>query len=132
VDRHHLVPVPAVRFEVGVCHFASIRSAATVGQARDGRPVDSRCEDAIEASRRRRHHGASARPRRQSAHVHRRAMGRGVERCDLHRAQSATEEPVGTAPDATVDDMRRAIAAARRAFDEGPWPGRRARSGRAC
>jgi acyl-CoA reductase-like NAD-dependent aldehyde dehydrogenase len=34
----------------------------------------------------------------------------------------ATEEPVGTAPDATVDDMRRAIAAARRAFDEGPWP----------
>ena len=34
----------------------------------------------------------------------------------------ATEEPVGTAPDATIDDMRRAIAAARRAFDEGPWP----------
>ena len=34
----------------------------------------------------------------------------------------ATEEPVGSAPDATADDMRRAIAAARRAFDEGPWP----------
>ncbi len=34
----------------------------------------------------------------------------------------ATEEPVGTAPDATVADMERAIAAARRAFDEGPWP----------
>src|SRR5262249_19113618 len=34
----------------------------------------------------------------------------------------ATEEPVGTAPDATVADMQRAIAAARRAFDEGPWP----------
>jgi aldehyde dehydrogenase (NAD+) len=34
----------------------------------------------------------------------------------------ATEEPVGTAPDATVDDMKRAIAAAKRAFDEGPWP----------
>jgi aldehyde dehydrogenase (NAD+) len=34
----------------------------------------------------------------------------------------ATEEPVGTAPDATVADMARAIAAARRAFDEGPWP----------
>jgi len=33
----------------------------------------------------------------------------------------ATEETVGTAPDATVDDMDRAIAAARRAFDEGPW-----------
>ncbi len=34
----------------------------------------------------------------------------------------ATEETIGTAPDAGVDDMRRAIAAARRAFDEGPWP----------
>src|SRR5437899_6131151 len=34
----------------------------------------------------------------------------------------ATEEPIGTAPDATVDDMKRAIAAARRAFDDGPWP----------
>ena len=34
----------------------------------------------------------------------------------------ATEEPVGQAPDAGVDDMRRAIGAARRAFDEGPWP----------
>src|SRR5438094_7795656 len=34
----------------------------------------------------------------------------------------ATEEPVGAAPEATVEDMRRAIAAARRAFDEGPWP----------
>jgi acyl-CoA reductase-like NAD-dependent aldehyde dehydrogenase len=34
----------------------------------------------------------------------------------------ATEEAVGTAPDATVEDMTRAIAAARRAFDDGPWP----------
>src|SRR2546428_9372152 len=34
----------------------------------------------------------------------------------------ATEEIIGTAPEATADDMRRAIAAARRAFDEGPWP----------
>ncbi len=34
----------------------------------------------------------------------------------------ATEETVGAAPDATVDDMHRAIAAARRAFDDGPWP----------
>jgi len=34
----------------------------------------------------------------------------------------ATEETIGTAPDASVEDMRRAIAAARRAFDEGPWP----------
>ena len=34
----------------------------------------------------------------------------------------ATEEAVGSAPDAGVVDMERAIAAARRAFDEGPWP----------
>jgi acyl-CoA reductase-like NAD-dependent aldehyde dehydrogenase len=34
----------------------------------------------------------------------------------------ATEEIVGAAPDATVGDMHRAIAAARRAFDDGPWP----------
>src|SRR5262245_66595046 len=34
----------------------------------------------------------------------------------------ATEDEVGTAPDATVEDMQRAIGAARRAFDEGPWP----------
>jgi len=34
----------------------------------------------------------------------------------------ATEETIGTAPDATVADMHRAIAAARKAFDTGPWP----------
>jgi aldehyde dehydrogenase (NAD+) len=34
----------------------------------------------------------------------------------------ATEELLGAAPDATVEDVGRAIAAARRAFDEGPWP----------
>jgi acyl-CoA reductase-like NAD-dependent aldehyde dehydrogenase len=34
----------------------------------------------------------------------------------------ATEETVGVAPDAAVDDVQRAIAAARRAFDDGPWP----------
>ena len=34
----------------------------------------------------------------------------------------ATEEIIGLAPDASVVDMRRAIAAARKAFDEGPWP----------
>jgi acyl-CoA reductase-like NAD-dependent aldehyde dehydrogenase len=34
----------------------------------------------------------------------------------------ATEESIGAAPDADVEDMRRAIAAARKAFDEGPWP----------
>jgi aldehyde dehydrogenase (NAD+) len=34
----------------------------------------------------------------------------------------ATEEIIATVPRATRSDMRRAIAAARRAFDEGPWP----------
>ncbi len=34
----------------------------------------------------------------------------------------ATERPIGRAPDASVGDMKRAIEAARKAFDEGPWP----------
>lgn len=34
----------------------------------------------------------------------------------------ATEEVIATAPDASHEDMRRAIEAARRAFDDGPWP----------
>ena len=34
----------------------------------------------------------------------------------------ATEQPIGIAPVATAADARAAIAAARRAFDEGPWP----------
>lgn len=34
----------------------------------------------------------------------------------------ATEEPLGPVPHAGREDMLRAIAAARRAFDHGPWP----------
>jgi aldehyde dehydrogenase (NAD+) len=34
----------------------------------------------------------------------------------------ATEEVIGVVPQGTAADVRRAIAAARRAFDEGPWP----------
>ncbi|MGV0870624.1 aldehyde dehydrogenase family protein [Mycolicibacterium sp. XJ879] len=34
----------------------------------------------------------------------------------------ATEKPLGPAPHANVTDMRQAIAAARTAFDTGPWP----------
>jgi aldehyde dehydrogenase (NAD+) len=34
----------------------------------------------------------------------------------------ATEEPIGEVPDASAKDAVRAIEAARRAFDEGPWP----------
>ncbi len=33
-----------------------------------------------------------------------------------------TEEVVGTVPEASTKDAARAIEAARRAFDEGPWP----------
>src|SRR3954452_12303403 len=35
----------------------------------------------------------------------------------------STEEPVGRVPDGTTADMDRAVAAARQAFDHGPWPG---------
>lgn len=34
----------------------------------------------------------------------------------------ATETVIGTAPDASVEQVRQAIAAARTAFDTGPWP----------
>ncbi|MCK9931404.1 aldehyde dehydrogenase family protein [Frankia sp. Mgl5] len=34
----------------------------------------------------------------------------------------ATEEVIGAVPDGTANDVDRAVAAARRAFDEGPWP----------
>jgi len=34
----------------------------------------------------------------------------------------ATEDDIALVPDASVEDVDRAVAAARRAFDEGPWP----------
>src|SRR5882762_651540 len=34
----------------------------------------------------------------------------------------ATEEPLASVPVGTIEDCDRAIGAARRAFDEGPWP----------
>ncbi len=34
----------------------------------------------------------------------------------------ATEEAIGTVPEGTVADIDHAVTAARRAFDEGPWP----------
>ena len=33
-----------------------------------------------------------------------------------------TEEVIGRVPHASTADVDRAVAAARRAFDEGPWP----------
>src|SRR5690242_18478340 len=33
-----------------------------------------------------------------------------------------TEEPIGETPEAAAEDVDRAVQAARKAFDEGPWP----------
>src|SRR6476619_2989044 len=33
-----------------------------------------------------------------------------------------TEEPIGETPEAAPQDVDRAVLAARKAFDEGPWP----------
>ena len=33
-----------------------------------------------------------------------------------------TEEPIGETPEAAPQDVDRAVVAARKAFDEGPWP----------
>ena len=35
----------------------------------------------------------------------------------------STEEPIGSVPQGTVKDVEAAVDAARRAFDDGPWPG---------
>jgi acyl-CoA reductase-like NAD-dependent aldehyde dehydrogenase len=44
----------------------------------------------------------------------------GTERFDV--ISPSTEAPVGSVPVATTADIDRAVAAARTAFDEGPWP----------
>src|SRR5262249_54848641 len=41
---------------------------------------------------------------------------------ELEVINPATEEVITTVPQASIDDVERAIAAARRAFEEGPWP----------
>ena len=41
---------------------------------------------------------------------------------ELATINPATEEVIGRVPQASTDDVDRAVAAARRAFDEGPWP----------
>jgi aldehyde dehydrogenase (NAD+) len=40
----------------------------------------------------------------------------------MHVISPSTEEVVGAVPIATAADMDRAVAAARQAFDDGPWP----------
>jgi len=47
-------------------------------------------------------------------------QGRGPE---LQVLNPATEEVIATVVEGSADQCRRAIASARRAFDEGPWPG---------
>src|SRR5690349_8155255 len=47
--------------------------------------------------------------------------GAGGERLEVR--SPATLDLVGEVPLATVDDLDRAVAAARAAFDDGPWPG---------
>src|SRR5690349_5610384 len=46
--------------------------------------------------------------------------GSGTEYVDV--INPATEEVIGTVPQATTADVERAVAAARKAFDDGPWP----------
>src|SRR5258707_14554621 len=45
----------------------------------------------------------------------------GTGRHGLPVINPATEEQIAEVPEGSVDDARAAIAAARRAFDEGPW-----------
>jgi len=47
---------------------------------------------------------------------------RGSSQGDITVIDPATEEAIGLVPEASVEDARHAIHAARRAFDEGPWP----------
>ena len=47
---------------------------------------------------------------------------RGSARSDITVIDPATEEPIATVPEATVEDARAAIEAADRAFHDGPWP----------
>ena len=46
--------------------------------------------------------------------------GRGSREIDM--IDPATEESIGGVPEASTKDAAAAIEAARRAFDEGPWP----------
>ena len=46
------------------------------------------------------------------------SSGQGV----VEVVNPATEQVIGRVPQASVADIERAIAAARRAFDDGPWP----------
>jgi acyl-CoA reductase-like NAD-dependent aldehyde dehydrogenase len=47
---------------------------------------------------------------------------RGAARQDITVIDPATEEAIGSVPEASVEDARAAIEAAHRAFHDGPWP----------
>ena len=47
---------------------------------------------------------------------------KGTEGKSIEVINPATEEVIGSVPEASTKDTVRAIEAARRAFDEGPWP----------
>src|SRR5262245_58972938 len=57
-----------------------------------------------------------------ATNVHRREVVRCLEWCHLRSPHPTHREDPRPPPRATRQDMRRAIGAARRAFDEGPWP----------
>jgi len=121
VDRHTSSRC-GVRFEVGVCHLASIRSAARsvkLGTAAPstavrGRYRSHRGDDTMEGKR------AS---RRQSAHVHRRQW---VEASNVRPTPCPIRRPRARRQPRRMDrrHMRRAIARPA-ALRRGPWPGRR-------
>ena len=58
----------------------------------------------------------------ETEHAHRRQARRGVDRARrFDNVNPATEEVIGQVADGSAADMHRAIAAARRAFDETDW-----------
>src|SRR5688572_1438519 len=46
----------------------------------------------------------------------------GEKGAQIELIDPATEEPIGQVAEATANDAIKAIRAARKAFDEGPWP----------
>ena len=52
----------------------------------------------------------------------RRSCSPAASRRDVRDRQSDDEQPIGRMARAGVEDVDRAVAAARQAFDEGPWP----------
>src|SRR5207237_9835255 len=92
---------------------------------RSARFFDSRCVQKFVFTRGESPMAQAAKSKNDGARAHRMYVdGRWVETQSGKTyaiPNPATEEIVAEAPDATREDMRAAIAAARRAFDEGTW-----------